>query len=71
MNSLKDELTFFFSGQGMPYAKVSIMVAVVVALLFTAILSNNYVKDASIAVIDMDNSKFSRELIEEINAFQA
>lgn len=68
MNSLKDELTFFFSGQGMPYAKVSIMVAVVVAVLFTAILSNNYVKDASIAVIDMDNSKFSHELIEEINA---
>lgn len=68
MNSLKDELAYFFSGQGMPYAKVSLMVAVVTALLFTAIFSNNYVKDANIAVIDMDNSKFSHEFIEELNS---
>ena len=28
MNSLKDELRYLFSGQGMPYEKVAVMVAV-------------------------------------------
>lgn len=68
MHSLKDELTYFFSGRGMPYAKVSMIVALVVALLFPAVFSNNYIKDGKVAVIDLDNSKFSHEFIEEINA---
>lgn len=68
MHSLKDELAFFLSGKGMPYAKVSIMVAMVVSLVFTTILSDNYIKDARIAVIDLDNSRFSRDFIEEMNA---
>ena len=67
MHSLKDELAYFFSGSGMPYAKVSMMVAIVVSLLFTAVFSNNYAKDVPVAVIDLDNSKFSHELIEELN----
>lgn len=68
MHSLKDELTYFFSGKGMPYGKVSIMVAIVVAVLFTVVFTNNYIKDGKIAVIDLDNSKFSHEFIEKINA---
>lgn len=67
MHSLKDELTYFFSGIGMPYAKVSIMIAVVVSVLFTAVFSDNYIKDGKVAVIDLDNSKFSREFIAVIN----
>lgn len=68
MRFLKDELRYFFSGKGMPYHKVSLMIAVVVTLLFSAILSNNYIKDGKVAVIDLDNSKFSHEFIEKINA---
>ncbi|HWR37858.1 MAG TPA: ABC transporter permease [Patescibacteria group bacterium] len=68
MHSLKDELAYFFSGKGMPYVKVSIMVALVVSLLFTAMFSNNYIRDGKIAVIDLDNSKFSHEFIDDMNA---
>lgn len=68
MNSLKDELKYLFSGQGMPYEKVSIMVAVVITVFLTVILGNNFIKDANVAVIDLDNSKYSREFIDRINA---
>lgn len=68
MRFLKDELAYLFSGKGMPYEKVSIMIAVVVTLLFSTIFSNNYIKEGKIAVIDLDNSKFSHELIDKINA---
>lgn len=68
MRFLKDELRYLFSGKGMPYHKVSLMIAVVVTLLFSVILSNNYIKDGKIAVIDLDNSKFSHEFIGKMNA---
>lgn len=68
MHSWQDELGYLLSGKGMPYHKVSIMVALVVTIAFTAIFSNNYIKDGKVAVIDLDNSKFSREFIEEMDA---
>ena len=68
MHSLKDELVYFFSGKGMPYAKISIIVAVTVALLFSTIVSETYIKKGKVAIIDLDNSAFSREFIEKINA---
>lgn len=68
MNSLRDELKFLFSGQGMPYEKVAIMVAVVVTVLFTVAFGNNIIKDAPVAIIDLDNSKYSHEVIDKINA---
>ena len=40
MNSLRDEIKYLFSGQGMPYEKVSIMVAVII----TVFLPNASVK---------------------------
>ncbi len=52
----------------MPYHKVSIMIAVVVTIVLTVVFSNNYIKDGKVAVIDLDNSKFSHEFIEEMNA---
>lgn len=70
MNSLKDEVKYLFSGQGMPYEKVAIMVAVVITVLFTVLFGNNFAKDAKVAVIDLDNSKYSQELINKINASQ-
>ncbi len=36
-------------------------------VVFSAISSDNYIKDGKVAVIDLDNSKFSHEFIEEIN----
>lgn len=68
MHSLRDELAFFFSGKGMPYEKVSLMVAIVVTVVLSIFLANNYAKDAHVAVIDLDNSKYSHEIIEEMNA---
>lgn len=68
MNSLKNELRFLFSGQGMPYEKVSIMVAIVVVIVFSLLLGNNKIKEAPVAVIDLDNSKYSHELIALIDA---
>lgn len=68
MNSLKDELAFFFSGRGMPYEKVSIVVALVVTLLLGGLLANNYSQDVHVAVIDLDNSKYSHEMIEKLDA---
>ena len=68
MHSLKDELEIFFSGRGMPYEKVSLTVAIVVALVFSMVFSNNYIKDASVSVIDLDNSKYSHELIQQLDA---
>lgn len=68
MKFLNDELNYFFSGKGMPYEKVAIMVAVVVTLLFSALLSHNYIQKGEIVVIDVDNSKTSRTLVETMNA---
>lgn len=68
MNSLKDEIKYLFSGQGMPYEKVSLMIAIIVTVLLTVLLRNNFIKDANVAVIDLDNSKYSHELIDKINA---
>ncbi len=68
MNSLKNEVRFLFSGQGMPYEKVCIMVAMVVTLLLTVLLNGNFAKDAKVAVIDLDNSRYSHELIDRFNA---
>ena len=68
MNFLRDELAYLFSGQSMPYEKVAIIVAVIVSLFFGYVLSNNAIHEGPVAVIDLDNSKYSQELIEKIDA---
>lgn len=68
MNSLKAELRYLFSGQGMPYEKVSIMVAMVVSVLLSIMLAGNYSKDAPVVIIDRDNSAYTRELATRIDA---
>lgn len=42
MKSLQDEIRFLLSDRSMPYEKMALLVSVVVALVFTAILSGNY-----------------------------
>ena len=44
VNSLKAEIRYLFSGQGMPYEKVSIMVAMVVSLLLSVMLAGNLLR---------------------------
>ena len=68
MNSLKDELRYLFSGEGMPYEKVAIIISIIVTMLFTTLLGNNFIKDAHVAVIDLDNSNLSHQIIDQINA---
>ncbi len=68
VKSFKDEIAVLFSGQGMPYEKVCILVAMVVSVLMSFLMSGNFAKDAPVAVIDLDNSRYSRELITRIEA---
>ncbi len=68
MNSLKNEVKFLFSGQGMPYEKVCIMVAMIITVFLTVLLGGNFAKDAKVVVIDLDNTQYSHKLIDEINA---
>ena len=66
--SLLDELKFLFSGKGMPYEKVCIMVAMVISVVLSVLLSGNFSENAPVAIIDLDNSRYSRELINKIDA---
>ena len=68
MNSLRDEIKFLFSGQGMPYEKVCIMVAMVITVFMSVLLTGNIAKDAKVVVIDLDNSAYTRELTSRIDA---
>lgn len=68
IKAMFDEFEFLFSGRGMPYDKVAAMVVVVCTLLFTVTMGYNYAKEAPVAVIDLDNSRYSHELITKIDA---
>lgn len=68
MKSLSNELAYLFSGQGMPYAKVSLLVAMACAIIFTLFFGNNTIHEGPVAVIDLDNSAYSRTLTEKIDA---
>ena len=60
MNSLKDELRYLFSGQGMPYEKVAIMVAVVITVVMTDGTTyqtrSTYGKEGATLNLDIDPS---------------
>lgn len=66
--SLKDKVKFLFSKKGMPYEKVCLLVAMVVTFALSALLNGNFTKDASVIVIDLDHSMYTRQLINEMNA---
>ena len=68
LESLKDEINFLFSGKGMPYEKVCMIVAMVISVILSVLMSGNFAKDAPVAVIDLDNSRYSHELISQIDA---
>ena len=68
INSLKDEVKFLFSGKGMPYEKVCLTVAMIISVFLSVLLAGNFAKDAPVIVIDLDNSKYSRELVTQIDS---
>lgn len=68
INSLKDETKFLFSGKGMPYEKVCLTVAMIISVFLSVLLAGNFAKDAPIIVVDLDNSRYSRELITQIDS---
>lgn len=61
--SLRDEMKFLF-----PYQMLAFLVPIVVAVLLGVLLSSNTHHHAPVAVIDLDNSRYSRELIEKFAA---
>ena len=52
----------------MPYEKVCIMVAMVISVVLSVLLSGNFGKDVEVVVIDLDNSAYSREMTNRIDA---
>lgn len=68
MNSLRDEINFVCSEQGGKYYVAAFVVVIVVIVLFSAFFSNNYIKDGKVAVIDLDNSAYSRQLIDKFDS---
>lgn len=68
MNSLKNELKVIHSGKSVSYAKASIIIALVVAGLLTIFWQNNFIKDGNVVVVDLDNSHYSREFINQLEA---
>lgn len=67
IKSILEEIDAMLSGHFIPYYKVAIGMAAVVALIFSLILSHGSVFEGKIAVIDLDGSKYSSELISKIN----
>ncbi|CNI84679.1 ABC transporter permease [Yersinia vastinensis] len=67
VKSMYDEVAAMMSGHVMPYHKVAIVVAGVIALLFSLVFSHSTVFEGKIAVIDLDASQYSAELIQKIN----
>ena len=66
--SIHEEWTAMFSGRFPPYHKMGIAVALITIVAFSIILSHDVVFEAPVAVIDLDQSRWSAELIEKLNA---
>ena len=62
--SILEELLAMGGGRFVPYHKTAMAVAAVVAFVFSLIFRQTAVFEAPIAVIDLDASRYSTELIE-------
>ena len=70
MNSLRDEFSFMLSDRGGKYYISAFVVVIAVLLVFSQILVHNQIENGKIVVIDMDNSAFSKQLIDKFNSSQ-
>lgn len=68
MNSLNDELRYFLRKDGLNYHTSVFISTLVIVVLFTFILPNNQILNGKIAIVDLDNSRYSHALIDKINA---
>ncbi|HZG17827.1 MAG TPA: ABC transporter permease [Candidatus Bathyarchaeia archaeon] len=67
MNAFREEWNRMTSGK---YAITAIIVPLVVAAVFGFLFSKNQINESNVAVIDEDNSLYSKQLIDKINASQ-
>ncbi|WP_202112646.1 ABC transporter permease [Gilliamella sp. Pas-s95] len=67
IKSMLEELDAMLSGHFIPYYKVSLGLAAIVSLVFSMVLSHGAVFEGKIAVIDLDGSNYSTELISKVN----
>ena len=67
-NTMMDEFGFLFSRRGMPYDKVAMGIMLIFTLLMSAIFHFNYAEEAKVTIIDLDNSRYTHELIDKIDA---
>ncbi|MEC0237639.1 ABC transporter permease [Paenibacillus kribbensis] len=67
MRAFADEWKHLFNGK-MVY--IILFVPIVVAAMFGYVFKNNQINDASIAVVDLDHSNYSRQLINKLDASQ-
>lgn len=63
-----EELEVMRSGNSMPYHKLALMVALVTSLVFSILLQHEVVFDGHIAVIDLDDSRYSQTLIQKLDS---
>lgn len=66
--SMASEWAAMMSGHFVPYQKLAILVALITSFAFSIALSHDVVLEAPVAVVDLDQSRWSAELVEKLNA---
>ena len=67
IKSMHEELCAMLSGHFVPYHKTALFVAGLTTVLFSIVFAHSTIFEGRIAVVDLDNSRLSTELIERIN----
>jgi ABC-2 type transport system permease protein len=67
MNAIRDEWRHITSGK---FILLMLIVPILVAAAFGYIFQNGVMQDAPLAVVDLDHSTYSRQLIDKLNASQ-
>ena len=74
MTSLKqefyEECTLILEGKTLPYHKVGVVFLIVITLGMSLFLHHNFIAKAPLVVVDLDHSKYSEEIINQINTSQ-
>lgn len=66
--SIAAEWQAMFSGHFVPYQILSVLVAVITTFAFSIAVSHDVVFEAPVAVVDLDQSRWSAEFIERLDA---